>query len=412
MANRVRKDPRGRIFRKGEGYRIDKKLYIFQYVDPVGKPHTLYAKDMVELRQKEEAIEKDRMDGIKTYLAGQTTLNYGFDRYISLKYDLKPSTKANYLYIYDRFVRDGFGRKLLKDIRYSDVRKYYNELIVKQGVQPMTVENIHTLIHPVFTMAVRDGIIRTNPADGLMRELKRSNLWNMKERPPLTAEQASAFLDYVEGSPTYNHWLTLFVVFFGTGMRVSEVTGLRWEDIDLEKKEISVNHTLVYRKYPGEKSGRLHVSTTKSEKGNRIIPMIGDVEDAFRAEYAHQQKVGFYAAEVDGMCGFVFCGRYGTPLHQGLINKAILRIVNDYNAEEEIKAAQENREPFLIPRFSCHNIRHTFATQLCENETNIKAIQEIMGHADIQTTMNVYSKATDTSKQKAMENLEEGSRIF
>ncbi|HCI84324.1 MAG TPA: site-specific integrase, partial [Lachnospiraceae bacterium] len=119
MANRVRKDPRGRIFRKGEGYRIDKKLYIFQYVDPVGKPHTLYAKDMVELRQKEEAIEKDRMDGIKTYLAGQTTLNYGFDRYISLKYDLKPSTKANYLYIYDRFVRDGFGRKLLKDIRYS-----------------------------------------------------------------------------------------------------------------------------------------------------------------------------------------------------------------------------------------------------------------------------------------------------
>ncbi|HCI84327.1 MAG TPA: site-specific integrase, partial [Lachnospiraceae bacterium] len=82
------------------------------------------------------------------------------------------------------------------------------------------------------------------------------------------------------------------------------------------------------------------------------------------------------------------------------------------NAEEEIKAAQENREPFLIPRFSCHNIRHTFATQLCENETNIKAIQEIMGHADIQTTMNVYAKATDTSKQKAMENLEEGSRIF
>ena len=195
-------------------------------------------------------------------------------------------------------------------------------------------------------------------------------------------------------------------------MRVSEVTGLRWEDIDLKKKEISVNHTLVYRKYPGESSGRLHISTPKSEKGSRIIPMIGDVEDAFRAEYVHQQKVGFYTAQIDGMCGFVFCGRFGTPLHQGLINKAILRIVNDYNVEEELKAASEDREPFLIPRFSCHNIRHTFATQLCENETNIKAIQEIMGHADIQTTMNIYAKATDTSKQKAMENLEEGSRIF
>ena len=250
MSARIRKDPKGRILRKGEGFRNDKKVYIFQYQDPTGKAHTIYAKDIVQLRNKEDALQKDRLDGIRTYLAGDATLNYAFDRYIALKYDLKPSTKVNYLYIYDHFVRQGFGRRLLKDIRYSDIRRYYNQLIVKDGISPTTIENIHTLLNPVLSMAVRDGIIRTNPAEGLMRELKRSSLWEKGERHPLTMEESAAFLNYVEGSPVYNHWLTLFVVFFGTGMRVSEVCGLRWEDIDFDKKEISVNHTLVYKRYP------------------------------------------------------------------------------------------------------------------------------------------------------------------
>ena len=412
MATKIRKDPRGRLFRKGEGYRRDKELYIFQYRDPIGRNHTIYAKDMTSLRQKEDAIAKDRSEGIKDYVAGETTLNYAFDRYMTLKYDLKPSTKANYEYTYDHFIRNSFGRKLLKDICYSDVRRFYNELIVHQGVKPITVENIHTLQNPVFTMAVRDGIIRTNPADGLMKELKRSSLWEKGERHPLTVDQASVFLNYVEGNPIYNHWLTLFVVFFGTGMRVSEVCGLRWEDVNLEKREINVNHTLVYRRYPGSSEFALHVSTPKSESGNRIIPMVDDVAEAFEAENAHQERTGFHTAEVDGMRGFIFCNRFGNPYQQALINKAIHRIVNDYNAGEKLKAASENREPFLLPEFSCHHMRHTFATRLCENETNIKAIQEIMGHADVKTTMDVYAEATSEAKHEAMENLQEGWKIF
>ena len=261
-------------------------------------------------------------------------------------------------------------------------------------------------------MAVRDGIIRNNPADGLMKELKRSSIWRKGERHPLSIEESSAFLNYVEASPIYNHWLTLFVVFFGTGMRVSEVCGLRWEDIDFDRNEINVDHTIVYRKYPGEETGNLHVSTTKSEKGNRIIPMVGEVKEALQAEYEHQQKVGFHTAEVEGMKGFIFCSRYGRPYHQAPINKAIQRIVRDYNTEETGRAEAENREPFLLPHFSCHHIRHTFATRLCENESNMKAIQKIMGHADIETTLNVYAEATKATKQKAMDNLQEGWKIF
>lgn len=96
-----RKDPKGRVLRKGESYRKDKDLYIFQYRDPLGKTHTLYANNIMDLRKKEDEVTRDRLDGIQTYVAGQTPLNDAYDRYISLKHDIKPNTKANYNYIYD-----------------------------------------------------------------------------------------------------------------------------------------------------------------------------------------------------------------------------------------------------------------------------------------------------------------------
>ena len=74
--------------------------------------------------------------------------------------------------------------------------------------------------------------------------------------------------------------------------------------------------------------------------------------------------------------------------------------------EETEKAEKERREPVLLPDFSAHNLRHTFCTRLCENETNLKVIQSIMGHADISTTMNIYAEATDDKKQEIVANLQ------
>lgn len=67
---------------------------------------------------------------------------------------------------------------------------------------------------------------------------------------------------------------------------------------------------------------------------------------------------------------------------------------------------KEHREPVLIPHFSVHNLRHTFCTRFCENETNLKVIQEIMCHADISTTMNIYNEATKEKKIESFANLE------
>lgn len=408
-----RKDPKGRVLRKGEGYRKDKALYIYQYTDPMGDQHTLYANNIVDLRKKEDEVNRDRMDSIQTYVAGRTTLNYAFDRYIALKYDLKPSTKSGYLYMYDHFVRNTMGKRLLKDIKYSDVKYFYYRLMNEHGVKPITVDNIHTLLHPVFQMGIRDGIIRMNPTSGVMAEIKKSRLWDKGSRHALTKEQTKAFLDYTENHPLYNHWLSVFTVLFGTGMRVSELSGLRWKDVDFEKREISVNHNLVYRRLYGSEDKELyHITTPKSAKGTRIIPMLDEVYDALKAERKHQEMVGFCTAVIDGMSGFIFSSRIGMPMHQGVLNKAIKRVYTSYNDEELLKAAKAKRKPVLIPHFSCHNMRHTFCTRLCENETNIKAIQEIMGHANIETTMDIYAEATDEVKHEAIRALQKGMEIY
>ena len=70
-----------------------------------------------------------------------------------------------------------------------------------------------------------------------------------------------------------------------------------------------------------------------------------------------------------------------------------------------LTAKKEHRDAVLIPGFSCHHLRHTFATRLCETETNLKVIQSIMGHRSIETTMDIYAEATERKKQESFEVL-------
>ncbi len=86
------------------------------------------------------------------------------------------------------------------------------------------------------------------------------------------------------------------------------------------------------------------------------------------------------------------------------INLAINRISENYNAKEILDAKKEHREPVIIPHFSCHHLRHTFCSRLCENETNVKVIQEVMGHANIETTLDIYAEVNYAKKKEALEN--------
>ena len=91
----------------------------------------------------------------------------------------------------------------------------------------------------------------------------------------------------------------------------------------------------------------------------------------------------------------------GTVYNPEAINRAIDRIITAHN-EEEISARRERREPVILPHFSAHHLRHTFCTRLCMTDLSIKEIQDIMGHADINTTMNIYAEVHPDMKKKSL----------
>lgn len=409
-ATRSRKDSKGRVLHTGEYERKD-GYYMYQYMDVNGLRQTLYSNDLPELREKERVANRDKEDGIDGYAGARTTLNAAFDKYIAGKLELKQPTRTNYIYLFDRYIRPTFGNRKLTKIKYSDVKEFYYSLMREYRFKPRSLESIHSVIHPTLTMAVRDNIIRTNPASGVMGELKKSNAWGNTKRHALTLEQQQAFMRFAAKSPIYAHWLPLLTVLLGTGGRIGEVLGLRWQDLDFENRLISINHNLVYRV---QDSGNCenHISTPKTQAGIRTIPMIQEVYDAFMTEQQIQMETGFNSQIIDGYSGFVFTNRFGNVHIPMTINRAIKRIYEAYNKEEREKAKEEKRMPILIPHFSCHHLRHTFCTRYCENETNLKVIQEIMGHSDITTTMDIYAEATEEKKKESLAKLEMKIKIM
>ena len=402
---KARKDARGRALRKGEVQRASDGRYMYTFTDPLGRRQYIYANNLAELREKEKKLFKDQLDGLDTYAQGRSTINEAFDRYMSTKQGLREHTKVGYIYTYDRYVRDTFGKKKIVTIKYSDVLQFYYYLLNEKQISLSTVDSVHTLLHPTFQLAVRDEIIRKNPSDGVMAEISRNSGKNRGIRHALTIEEQRAFMDYIANHPVYFHWWPLFTVLLGTGCRIGEALGLRWQDLDFGKRTISINHSLVYYQTPNDKRCEMRVSLPKTEAGIRTIPMMDLVYDAFQMIYEEQKEQGFNKTEIDGMSGFVFKNRFGDVPNPQTVNATIKRITDNYNAEEVLKAAKEHREPLIVPHFSCHHLRHTFCTRLCENETNLKVIQSVMGHRNIETTMDVYAEATENRKQESFENL-------
>lgn len=409
-----RKDNKGRILRDNEFQQKDGR-YLYRYYDTKHELKSVYSWRLVEtdrvpngkrqcecLREMEKKINKDVDDGI--IVQKKTTLDVFFADYIETRV-LKQSTRTNYKYMYNKYISPVFGAKNISTIKNSDIKKFMLSLVA-QGFKPNSVEVIYTILHPIFGQAVKDDYIRKNPADGIMQEIKQSTDWTKKRKHALTENQQSAFVDFVANNKTYSHWLPLFTCLLGTGCRIGEMLGLRWEDIDFKDNIININHNLIYRLQDSGKC-EFHITTPKTEAGTRIVPMFDDVRKAFMQERMRQmQENGFCKDVIDGYTGFIWVNRFGQVQSPHCVNRAIKRVVRDYNEYEKELAKKEHRQPDILPDFSAHILRHTFCTRLCENETDLKLIQEIMGHADITTTMDIYNESNTDRKKASFERLE------
>ena len=130
--------------------------------------------------------------------------------------------------------------------------------------------------------------------------------------------------------------------------------------------------------------------------------MMDEVKEAFLLEQQFQQEAEIESvSRIEGYGDFIFVNRDGVVQNLGNLNKAIQRISRDCNGEI-LDIQGIDSEPVLLPHFSCHNLRHTFATRLCASGIHLKVIQDVLGHADVSTTMNIYIDVTNDLKKKEM----------
>jgi len=411
-----RKDKKGRNLRTGEDQMPDGR-YRYRYtVD--GSQKAVYswcltAADKTPagrrksecLRDKEARIEADLRDEIDTCAAATLTLNDMHERYMAAKIDLRRSSRLQYESLYRNFVQDGLGRRKLRDIRYSDIKKLYYWMKYECGYRPRTVESVHNILHPIFGMAVRDALLRRNPTEGVLTEMRQSPNWVVERRHALTAEEQSAFMGFVSASPTYRKWLPLFTFLLGTGCRISEALGLRWENVDFRAGTVRIDHALSY--LPND-AGRceFHCSPTKTAASVRTIPMLQTVRAALNTQRRLQCEGGSATRTVDGWDDFVFTNGAGGVHCTVSVNQTIDRICDAYNRQEQRRAHLEHREAKPLPHFSVHSLRHSFCSRLCESESNVKIIQEIMGHSSIGTTMDIYAEISEARKHAAFYSME------
>ena len=151
-----RKDNKGRVLRKGESYRSSDGKYQYAYADEAGKRRYIYSKNLTTLRQREEQILRDKLDGIDSEQAKNQTLNDIFDKYMATRKDLAERTFAGYMYQYNAYVRKGIGNRKVKDIKYSDILLFYKKLMEESNLSYGTIEHLQRELHPAFEMALRD----------------------------------------------------------------------------------------------------------------------------------------------------------------------------------------------------------------------------------------------------------------
>ena len=215
--------------------RSEDNRYLYRYVDLSGKKRTIYASTLVELREKEKQVERDLQDGIDSS-KGDMTLNQLFQIYMETKSDLRESTRRNYLAVWENAIKDtDLGNMKIAKIKQFHVRSFYSRL-VKAGYAANTIKLYHSLLYPALELAVDSDIIRKNPA----KDCKKGVGGTKKERTAMTIAKQEKMLDFVKSSNRYNIYYPLLVFALSTALRVGELTGLRWADVDWKQNAIHV----------------------------------------------------------------------------------------------------------------------------------------------------------------------------
>lgn len=395
------KDKHGVKFKKGEGYRKSDGLYYYRWTDENHKRHTIYAPTLGELREKEKQIQQDIADGIST-ANSNVLLTELCEQWFSLKRRIKASTREAYRDRYECQIKPYFAKKKLRDIKPSDIKRFYCYLNEDCGCSCSTIHQIHAVLRQVFEMAVDDSLIRVNPTNKALNDFPISA--EQKKRIALTIEEQQEFFRYIGNHAKYRAWEPICSFMVETGLRIGEATGLQWSDVDFTENIIHVRHTLLYlseREADSRRKGNgvRTIQSPKSKESVRDIPLTTAAKAALERWRTHCQEHKLQCkANVDGFTDFIFFDTKGNAMLTATLNSKLNEIRKCHN-----ESVLENG--LLLPSISSHIFRHTYATRMTEKGIHPKLLQVLMGHSEVEITMNVYTDISIDYMKQEVERL-------
>lgn len=365
--------------------------YSARFVDRFGKRQELYGKNLAELKRRLNTAIYDDERG-NCVVDNSLTLSEWFKSWMEIhKYKvIRNNTKMYYTQVFTKHIEPTLGKKKLKDITQLNIKSLLKELDQK-GYQYETQNKVRIMLLDMFDKAMIDNYVLKNPCKGIKLVRDES-----KDIRVLTREEQTEFFDCCKGTFYDN----LFIVAISTGLRQGELCALTWDDIDFEKKEISVTKTLLYQKLEGDTKKEFHINPPKTKTSKRTVPINKQCEIALKKQYIQRNNIMSKKAAkpLNGFENLLFTTKLGTPICDQIMIDAIKKIV------DEINLCKDELEQFET--FTPHCFRHSFATRCFEAGIPPKTVQTYLGHASLQMTMDLYTSVLSNQKQDEMKKLE------
>lgn len=354
----------------GEGiYQQANGTYCARFVDRFGKRKAKRSKKLQEVRQwLADATYINEHSDIE--YATNMLVDAWFEYWIDVKKKtVRPNTVRNYTERYNKNIQKAIGRKILTEVKPIHCQKIFTNM-ADEGYRTSTIYQVRVTLFNMLEFAKENDVILSNPCK---KSVKSDMGKPSQKKEALTIDIQKKFLEYATGrSYEYQYRFIL-----QTGLRTGELVGLKWEDVDFEKKTVKIQRSMEYRHSVGE----WRIGEPKSKSGYRTIPL---TDESIRILIAQKEKNGCIKVIQKEWSDFIFLSRKGEPVKNSAYDTALFKIC----------------EKAGINKFSMHVLRHTFATRCIEGGMMPKTLQKILGHSNIGITMNLYVHITEDEKQK------------
>jgi len=357
----------------------------------------IYDTDLIKLRVEFEKAKADAKEGFSGRFKDVTLdewFEFWFDTYKTptiKKQSIRPM-KNKYKNTFGKYL----GKYKIQSIKNMDVQLTLNRLR-QSNIALSSIREALGRVTTCLESARNNGLISANPCFDIIVPWERKE----PERRFLSTEEQNIFLEEVKGS-----WYEeMFYVMFCTGLRIGEVGGLKWDDVDLKNKCFHINQALTSQYENGVKT--LEFTELKTPNSYRTIPFMGGIEEKLKIWAKKQSKeklrLGARWRCPEELNGIVFTTTLGSPVTRYIGEKEVNKVVSSINTREAFDSVREGRQPFEFAHTYPHAIRHTFCSRCFQLGISPKVVQGLMGHAYYSTTIDIYTHVMGTTVETEAE---------